>query len=129
RVGPNPLHSAVAERLAGRRVGMGRPRRRDGARAMGARTRRAHPKQARRGRPRRSLARAAAFAANARHAETRRRPNARPRPAARLTGVSKTMTLDRRTLIQSAVGAAALTGVAPRFSWAATPGDRRFIVI
>ena len=39
------------------------------------------------------------------------------------------MTLDRRTLIHSAVGAAALTAAAPRFSFAATPGDRRFIVI
>jgi uncharacterized protein (DUF1501 family) len=39
------------------------------------------------------------------------------------------MTLDRRTLIQSAVGASALTMAAPRFSFAATPGDRRFIVV
>jgi uncharacterized protein (DUF1501 family) len=39
------------------------------------------------------------------------------------------MTLDRRTLIHSAVGAVALTAAAPRFSFAATPGDRRFIVI
>src|SRR5215470_1082841 len=39
------------------------------------------------------------------------------------------MTLDRRTLIQSAVGAAALGAAAPRFSFAATPGDRRFIVV
>ena len=39
------------------------------------------------------------------------------------------MTLDRRTLIQSAAGAAALGAVAPRFSFAATPGDRRFIVV
>jgi uncharacterized protein (DUF1501 family) len=39
------------------------------------------------------------------------------------------MTLDRRTLIHSAAGAAVLTAAAPRFSFAATPGDRRFIVI
>jgi uncharacterized protein (DUF1501 family) len=39
------------------------------------------------------------------------------------------MTLNRRTLIQSAAGLAALGAAAPRFSWAATPGDRRFIVI
>ncbi len=39
------------------------------------------------------------------------------------------MTLDRRTLIQSAVGAAVLGMAAPRFSFAATPGDRRFIVV
>src|SRR5262245_45572907 len=39
------------------------------------------------------------------------------------------MTLDRRTLIQAAVGAAALNTAAPRFAFAATPGDRRFIVI
>lgn len=39
------------------------------------------------------------------------------------------MTLDRRTLIHSAVGAAALTASMPRFAFAATPDDRRFIVI
>jgi len=39
------------------------------------------------------------------------------------------MTLDRRTLIQSAAGTAALGAFAPRFSWAATPGDRRLIVV
>lgn len=39
------------------------------------------------------------------------------------------MTLDRRSLIQTAAGAAALSVAAPRFSFAATPGDRRFIVI
>jgi uncharacterized protein (DUF1501 family) len=39
------------------------------------------------------------------------------------------MTLDRRTLIQSVAGAAALTASLPRFAFAATPGDRRFIVI
>ena len=39
------------------------------------------------------------------------------------------MTLDRRTLIQSAVGASALGLAAPRFSFAATAGDRRLIVI
>lgn len=39
------------------------------------------------------------------------------------------MTLVRRTLIQSLAGAAALGMAAPRFSYAATPGDRRFIVV
>ncbi len=39
------------------------------------------------------------------------------------------MTLDRRTLIQSAAGAFVLGVDAPRFSFAATPGDRRLIVI
>ncbi|MCE9522971.1 MAG: DUF1501 domain-containing protein [Alphaproteobacteria bacterium] len=39
------------------------------------------------------------------------------------------MTLDRRTLIQSIAGAAAFGTVAPRFSYAATSGDRRLIVI
>jgi uncharacterized protein (DUF1501 family) len=39
------------------------------------------------------------------------------------------MTLDRRTLIQSAAGAAALTTAMPRFAFAATQGDRRLIVV
>ena len=39
------------------------------------------------------------------------------------------MTLDRRTLLHSAVGAAVLGAAAPRFSYAATPGDRRLIVV
>jgi uncharacterized protein (DUF1501 family) len=39
------------------------------------------------------------------------------------------MTLDRRTLIQSAAGAFVLGGAAPRFSFAATQGDRRLIVV
>lgn len=38
------------------------------------------------------------------------------------------MTLDRRTLIHAAAGAFAL-GASPRFSFAATPGDRRLVVI
>ena len=39
------------------------------------------------------------------------------------------MTLDRRTLLHSAVGAAVLGAAAPRFSFAATPGERRLIVV
>ena len=39
------------------------------------------------------------------------------------------MTLDRRILIQAAAGAFALGAAAPRFSFAATAGDRRLIVI
>ncbi|MBP6012249.1 MAG: DUF1501 domain-containing protein [Alphaproteobacteria bacterium] len=39
------------------------------------------------------------------------------------------MTLDRRTLLHSAVGAAVLGATAPRFAFAATPGDRRLIVV
>ena len=39
------------------------------------------------------------------------------------------MTLDRRTLIQAAAGAFLASAAAPRFSFAATPGDRRLIVI
>ena len=39
------------------------------------------------------------------------------------------MTLDRRILIQAAAGAFVVGAAAPRFSFAATPGDRRLIVI
>lgn len=39
------------------------------------------------------------------------------------------MTLDRRKLIQATAGAFALNAAAPRFAFAATPGDRRFVVV
>src|SRR5262249_12814966 len=119
----------VAEGLAGRCVRLGGTCGSDGARAVGACSRFAHSAEARSREAWRVWARRLDEPADAHDARARRRCDARPRTLDRFAGVSKTMTLDRRTLIQAAAGAFAFGAAAPRFSFAATPGDRRLIVI